>query len=71
MSRKRLKELLKPKPEKEKKKVNLYLSVNIWQQIESYAKEYGYAKRKSEFVEKLLEFALDELREVRKKELSK
>jgi len=67
MSRRKLIELLQPKRGKEKKKVNLYLSTEIWKEIEKYARTYGYGKRKSEFVEKLLDYALDELRKIEKK----
>jgi len=72
MSRRKLAELLQPKQEREKKKVNLYLSAKIWEEIERYAQTYGYGKRKSEFIEKLLDYALDELRKLeRKKETTK
>jgi len=67
MSRRKLVELLQPKQGKEKKKVNLYLSTEIWEEIEKYAQTYGYGKRKSEFVEKLLDYALGELRKLEKK----
>jgi len=67
MSRKKLMELLQPKREKEKKKVNLYISAKTWEEIERYAQAYGYGKRKSEFVEKLLDYTLDELRKLEKK----
>jgi len=72
MSRRKLIELLQPKQEREKKKVNLYLSARIWEEIERYAQTYGYGKRKSKFIEKLLDFALDELRKLeRKKDTTK
>ncbi len=67
MSRRKLIELLQPKGGKEKKKVNLYLSTKIWEEVERYSQAYGYGKRKSEFVEKLLDYALDELRKIEKK----
>jgi len=66
MARKKLEELLKSQ-RIEKRKVNLYLSVNLWDRVERYAEAYGYGKRKSEFVEKLLDYALEELERLRSK----
>jgi metal-responsive CopG/Arc/MetJ family transcriptional regulator len=67
MSKRKLTELLQPKKEVEKKKVNLYMSADMWEEIERYAESYGYGKRKSEFVEKLLDYALDELRKLERR----
>jgi len=66
MVRKKLEELLKPQRVK-KRKVNLYLSVDLWDKVERYADAYGYGKRKSEFVEKLLDYALEELERLESK----
>ncbi len=66
MARKKLEELLKPQ-RVEKRKVNLYLSVDLWDKVERYADAYGYGKRKSEFVEKLLDYALEELERLESK----
>jgi hypothetical protein len=65
----RITDIIQEKREETKKKVNLYISADLWEKVEKYAKQFGYGrKRKSEFVEKLLIFSLEQLeKELRRK----
>jgi len=52
---------LQAKRKVEKKKITFFLPENLIKQLDEIAEQLGYEKRKSELVELLLEYSLEQL----------
>jgi len=53
---------LQAKQQVKKKKITFFLPENLLEQLDEVAEQLGYNKRKSELVELLLEYSLEQLR---------